>query len=63
MIGKVGSELGNANVNISGMQVGRLTARGQDSVMILILDDPIPDDVLARVRAIPGVGLTHVVSL
>lgn len=63
MVGKVGSLLGDSDVNISGMQVGRLTARGDDSIMILILDDPLSDDVLTRVRAIPGVGKTQLVSL
>lgn len=63
MVGKVGTLLGDSDVNISGMQVGRLTARGDDSLMILILDDPLSDDVLARVRAIPGVGKTQLVSL
>jgi hypothetical protein len=45
------------------MQVGRLTARGDDSLMVLIVDDPVSDDVLARVRAISGVGETWLVSL
>ena len=63
MIGRVGTLLGDSDVNISGMQVGRLTARGDDSLMILIVDDPISDEVLARVRAIPGVGETRLVSL
>ncbi len=63
MVGKVGTLLGETDINISGMQVGRLTARGGDSIMILIVDDPIPDDVLERVRAIPGVGETRLVRL
>jgi D-3-phosphoglycerate dehydrogenase len=63
MVGKVGTLLGESDVNISGMQVGRLTARGDDAIMILIVDDPIPGDVLAKVRAIPGVGETRLVSL
>jgi len=63
MVGKVGTLLGNSDVNISGMQVGRLTARGDDSIMILIVDDPVPEEVLDRVRAIPGVGLTQVVAV
>src|SRR6185437_7014689 len=63
MIGKVGTLLGNLDVNISGMQVGRLTARGDDSIMILIVDDTVSDEVLDRVRAIPGVGETRLVSL
>jgi len=63
MVGKVGTLLGNSDVNISGMQVGRLTARGDDSIMILIVDDPVSEEVLDRVRAIPGVGLTQVVAV
>lgn len=63
MVGKVGTLLGDSDVNISGMQVGRLTARGDDSIMILIVDDAISDEVLDRVRAIPGVGETRLVSL
>lgn len=63
MVGKVGTLLGESDVNISGMQVGRLTARGDDSIMILIVDDPIAEEVLARVRAVPGVGETRLVSL
>jgi D-3-phosphoglycerate dehydrogenase len=63
MVGKVGTLLGDSDVNICGMQVGRLTARGDDSIMILILDDPLSDEVLGRVRAIPGVGKTQLVSL
>ncbi|MGH2363964.1 MAG: phosphoglycerate dehydrogenase [Chloroflexota bacterium] len=63
MVGRVGTELGNADVNICGMEVGRLTARGEDSVMILILDDPIPATVLAHIRAIPGIVRALVVQL
>ncbi|MGH2366358.1 MAG: ACT domain-containing protein, partial [Chloroflexota bacterium] len=63
MVGRVGTELGNADVNICGMEVGRLTARGEDSVMILLLDDPIPATVLAHIRAIPGIVRALVVQL
>jgi len=63
MVGRVGTLLGDSDVNISGMQVGRLTARGDDSMMILIVDDQISDEVLAKVQAIPGVGETRLVSL
>ena len=63
MVGRVGSLLGDLDVNISGMQVGRLTARGDDSVMILVVDDPITEEVLERVRAIAGIGQTQVVTL
>jgi D-3-phosphoglycerate dehydrogenase len=63
MVGRVGSYLGDKDINISGMQVGRLTARGDDSMMILILDDPVPDKVLVELRKIPGIGETRTVTL
>jgi D-3-phosphoglycerate dehydrogenase len=44
LVGRVGTLLGGSDVNISSMQVGRLHARG-DALMILTLDDPVPDVV------------------
>lgn len=53
MIGQVGTILGRADVNIAFMQVGRIVPRGR-AMMVLGLDEPIPDPVLAEVRAVPG---------
>ena len=44
LVGRVGTLLGGSDVNISSMQVGRLHPRG-DALMILTLDDPVPDVV------------------
>jgi len=44
LVGRVGTLLGGSDVNISSMQVGRRHPRG-DSLMILTLDDPVPDVV------------------
>ena len=44
LVGRVGTLLGGSDVNISSMQVGRLHARGA-ALMILTLDDPVPDEV------------------
>jgi len=44
LVGRVGTLLGGSDVNISSMQVGRLHPRG-DALMILTLDDPVPDAV------------------
>jgi len=44
LVGRVGTLLGGSDVNISSMQVGRLHARGA-ALMILTLDDPVPDVV------------------
>ncbi|HEX9441039.1 MAG TPA: NAD(P)-dependent oxidoreductase, partial [Roseiflexaceae bacterium] len=50
MIGRVGTLLGAADVNISGMYVGRLAPREQ-AMMVLTLDDPVPPTVLAQINA------------
>jgi D-3-phosphoglycerate dehydrogenase / 2-oxoglutarate reductase len=50
IIGTVGQLLGEADVNISSMQVGRSGPRG-DALMLLSVDDPIPPAVVARLRA------------
>lgn len=44
LVGRVGTLLGGSDVNISSMQVGRLHARG-DALMILTLDEEVPDVV------------------
>lgn len=54
MVGRVGTLLGEAGVNISAMHVGRLQPRG-DAVMLLAVDDPIPDALIATLRADPAV--------
>ena len=50
IIGSVGTLLGEANVNIAFMQVGRDHPRGQ-AIMILGLDDPLPQPILDRLNA------------
>jgi D-3-phosphoglycerate dehydrogenase len=49
MIGRVGTLLGMADVNISGMYVGRLAPR-EHAMMVLTLDEPAADSVLAQVE-------------
>jgi D-3-phosphoglycerate dehydrogenase len=55
MIGKVGTILGNAQVNISTMQVSRNTVGG-DAIMVLSTDKTADEPTLAALRAVPGVG-------
>lgn len=45
MIGKVGTLLGLADVNIASMQVARDGPRGE-AIMVLTLDDPVPSSVM-----------------
>jgi D-3-phosphoglycerate dehydrogenase len=62
IIGKLGSLLGQHNVNIASMQVGRRIVRG-DAVMVLSVDDPIPSDLLTAIHAIEGIQTANPVTL
>ena len=48
-VGKFGTILGEAGINIANMAVGRREKRGQ-AVVALTLDDPVPPAVLERLR-------------
>jgi len=61
IIGHLGSVLGEHNVNIASMQVGRRIVRG-DAVMVVSLDDPIPASLLATINAINGIQQAHTVT-
>jgi D-3-phosphoglycerate dehydrogenase len=62
IIGRIGSVLGEHNVNIASMQVGRRIVRG-DAVMVLSLDDPIPSSLLETIHRIDGIQEAHPVTL
>jgi D-3-phosphoglycerate dehydrogenase len=62
VIGEVGTLLGNNNINIAGMNVGRDKVRG-GAVMVLALDDPIQDAVLEEIREIDGISVATAVVL
>jgi D-3-phosphoglycerate dehydrogenase len=53
-IGAIGTKLGERNINIGIMQVGRDTASGK-AIMILTIDQKIPDDVLEEVKDLDNV--------
>ncbi len=55
MIGRVGTILGNARVNISAMQVSRNTVGG-DAIMVLSTDRPADEPTLAALRAVAGIA-------
>jgi D-3-phosphoglycerate dehydrogenase len=50
MIGRVGQTLGQADVNISAMHLGR-TAPRADALMVLALDEDVPPAVADEIRA------------
>ncbi len=53
-IGKFSSTLGEAGINIATFHVGRETAGGS-AIALIEIDGALPDDVLAKVRALPQV--------
>ncbi|MGB3507889.1 MAG: phosphoglycerate dehydrogenase [Microcoleaceae cyanobacterium] len=62
IIGKIGSLLGSFNVNIASMQVGRKIVRG-DAVMVLSIDDPLPEGILKEIIKEPGIRDAYTVAL
>ena len=62
MIGHVGTILGRHDVNIAGMQVGR-HYRGGEAIMVLNVDNAIPQEALLEILAIDDVHTAWVVSL
>ena len=63
MIGVVGTVIGNANINISQMQVSRGVHRGGSAMMVLCLDDPITEECYQQIRAIPDMYKVLIVKL
>ncbi len=53
-MGRVGLILGEHDVNISAMHLARSAPRGK-AKMVLALDEPVPDEAIAAIRADPEV--------
>ena len=49
IIGTVGTLLGEANINIAGMYVGR-EAAGKRAVMVLTVDEPLDEAIVDRIK-------------
>jgi D-3-phosphoglycerate dehydrogenase len=62
IIGRVGTLLGARGVNIAGMYVGRAAPHGR-AVMALSLDEGVPEDVMAEIRAMDGIESSRLVEL
>ena len=62
LIGTVGTILGNADINISSMQLGRLEPRGP-ALLVLALDEPIGEEQRLELLAIPDVYTIKLVKL
>ncbi len=62
VIGKLGTILGNAGVNIADFQLGRQRKQGK-AIAIVRVDDVIPDAVLAEIRKLPFIHFARQVRL
>jgi len=62
VIGKVGTLIGEAGINIAGMHVGR-ESEGQGALMVLKLDTPTPDVLLDQIRRVDGMETVRLVQL
>jgi D-3-phosphoglycerate dehydrogenase len=62
MIGRVGTILGEAKVNISDMDVG-VSPEGDAALMALSTSSPVPEDVVAQILAEPGVVDARAIEL
>lgn len=59
IIGQVGTLLGQREINIAAMQVGR-TAISGNAVMVLSVDCPVPEDVLAEIMKLQYVTEVYI---
>jgi D-3-phosphoglycerate dehydrogenase len=62
MVGRIGTILGDANVNISTMQVAR-TTRGGDAMMVLEVDREIERDVVEQIARVADMIVVRLVRL
>jgi D-3-phosphoglycerate dehydrogenase / 2-oxoglutarate reductase len=62
IVGTVGMLLAEAHVNISSLELSRLSARGE-AMMFVSVDEPVPGPVLDRIRAADGIIDARVVEL
>ena len=62
IVGAVGTSLADAGINISSLELSRLSAAGE-AMMFVSVDSPLPDAVLAALSAVPGMREARVVEL
>jgi D-3-phosphoglycerate dehydrogenase len=62
VVGAVGTILANAGINISSLELSRLSERGE-AMMFVSVDDAVSANVLAEIRGIDGISQARVVEL
>jgi D-3-phosphoglycerate dehydrogenase len=54
VIGRASTILGRCEVNIAGMQVGRIRP-GEEAIMVLNVDSEVSDEAMDEIRSMPGI--------
>jgi D-3-phosphoglycerate dehydrogenase len=62
IVGSVGTILADAGINISSLELSRLSEHGE-AMMFVSIDDPISNSLLERIRAADGIGEATLVEL
>jgi D-3-phosphoglycerate dehydrogenase / 2-oxoglutarate reductase len=62
VVGAVGRLLGQANINIARLELGREHVGGM-AISLIHVDEPIPDAVLAQLRTQPNIVSAQLISL
>jgi D-3-phosphoglycerate dehydrogenase len=62
LVGTIGNIAGKADINISSMHLSRLQPRGK-ALMILALDEPLGEEQLQEIRALPGIYSAKAVKI
>ena len=62
VIGRASTILGKANINIAGMQVGRIKP-GEEAIMVLNVDSEVPPEIMAEIREKVGIFTANFAKL
>ncbi len=58
----MGTILGKSGINIAGIQLGR-TAPKEDAVAVLNVDQPVAEEVLEELKALPNLYTAKTITL
>jgi D-3-phosphoglycerate dehydrogenase / 2-oxoglutarate reductase len=62
VVGAVGTTLADAKINIAGMELGR-DRPGGSALSIFEVDEPVPAEVLEKLKAIPAITAASLLKL
>ena len=62
VIGRASTILGKGDVNIAGMQVGRINP-GEEAIMVLNVDSEVSEEMMDQIRSMPGIFTAKFVRL